>query len=84
MKFPNKPAFFDLNELEYRLLAPRLAFQKLMQAPRWKQFKINGNIVNVPADVTNSVSLLPRLANEACTMKVNLKKKSQYKCLRYL
>ena len=21
MKFPNKPAFFDLNELEYRLLA---------------------------------------------------------------
>lgn len=59
MKFPNKPAFFDLNELEYRLLAPRLAFQKLMQAPRGKQFKINGNIVNVPADVTNSVSLLP-------------------------
>ena len=36
MKFPNKPAFFDLNELEYRLLASRLAFQKLMQAPRGK------------------------------------------------
>ena len=51
MKFPNKPALFDLNELEYRLLAPRLAFQKLMEAPRGKQFKINGNIVNVPADV---------------------------------
>ena len=33
MKFPNKPAFFDLNELEYRVLAPRLVFQKLMQAP---------------------------------------------------
>ena len=59
MKFPNKPAFFDLNELEYRLLASRLAFQKLMQAPRGKQFKINGIIVNVPVDVTNSVSLLP-------------------------
>ena len=52
MKFPNKPAFFDLNELEYRLLARRLAFQKLIQAPRGKQFKINGNIVNVPAGVT--------------------------------
>ena len=36
MKFPNKPAFFDLNELEYRLLARRLAFQKLILAPRGK------------------------------------------------
>ena len=79
MKFPNKPAFFDLNELEYRLLASRLSFQKLMQAPRGKQFKINGNIVNVPADVTNSVSLLPQLPNEACTTKVNLKRKLQFK-----
>ena len=59
MKFQNKPAFFDLNELEYRLLAGRLALQKLMQAPSKKQFKINGNIVNVPVHVTNSVSLLP-------------------------
>ena len=79
MKFPNKPAFVDLNELEYRLLAPRLAFQKLMQAPRGKQLKINGNIVNVPADVTNSVSLLPRLPNEAFTIKDTLKRKLQCK-----
>ena len=75
MKFPNKPACFDLNELEYRLLAPRFAFQKLRQAPKGKQFKINGNIVNVPVDVTNSVSLSPRLPNEGSTIKVNLKKK---------
>ena len=75
IKFPNKPAFFDLNELEYRLPASRLSFQKLMQAPRGKQFKINGNIVNVPADVTNSVSLLPRLPNEARTIKSSFKKK---------
>jgi len=79
MKFPNKPAFFDLIELEYRLLASRLAFQKLMQAPRGKQFKINGNIVYVPVDVTNSVSLLPRLPNEARTIKGNLKRKLQCK-----
>ena len=37
--FPQKPTFFDLNELECRLLAPRIAFQKLMQAPRGKQLK---------------------------------------------
>ena len=28
LQFPEKPSFFDLNELECRLLAPRLAFQK--------------------------------------------------------
>ena len=50
MLFPVKPDFFYLKELECRLLAPRLAFEKLMQAPRRKQFKIRGNVVNVPAD----------------------------------
>lgn len=52
MQFPVKPDFFDLNELECRLLAPRLAFQKLMQAPRGRQLKIHGNVVNVPAEVS--------------------------------
>ena len=28
MQFPEKPSFFNLNELECRLIAPRLAFQK--------------------------------------------------------
>ena len=50
-----------------------------MQALGGKQFKINGNIVNVPADVAYSVSLLPQLPNEACTIKVNLKRKLQCK-----
>ncbi|CAB4019164.1 Hypothetical predicted protein [Paramuricea clavata] len=79
MQFPEKPSFFYLNELECRLLAPRLAFQKLMQAPRGRQLKINGNIVNVPADVANTVNMLPRLPNETSTIKVNLKRKLQYK-----
>ena len=79
MKFPEKPAFFDLNELERRLLAPRIAFQKLMQAPRGKQFKLHGNIVNVPADVTNTVTMLPRLPTKTATIKVNLKRKLQFK-----
>ena len=79
MKFPVKPSFFYLNELECRLLAPRIAYQKLMQAPRGKQLKINGNIVNVPADVANTVSMLPRLPSETSTIKVNLKRRLQYK-----
>ena len=79
MQFQKKPSFFDSNELECRLLAPRLAFQKLMQAPRGKQFKITGNVVNVSADVANTVSMLPRLPNETSTIKVNLKRRLQYK-----
>ena len=80
LQFPEKPSFFDLNELECRLLAPRLAFQKLMQAPRGRQLKINGNIVNVPADVVNTVNmLLPRFPNDTSTIKVNLKRRLQYK-----
>ena len=78
MVFPPKPAFFDLNELECRLLA-RIAFQKLMQAPRGRQLKIHGNIVNVPADVTHPVSMLPRLPSETGTIKVNLKRNLRYK-----
>ena len=80
MKFPEKPAtFFYLNELECRLIAPRLAFQKIMQAPRGKQLKINGNVVNVPADVINTVNLLPRLPEQSGTIKVQLKRRLQYK-----
>ena len=55
MQFPTKPNFFDLNDLECRLIAPRLAFQKIYQAPRSGQFKITGNVVNVPADVNSTV-----------------------------
>ena len=50
-----------------------------MQAPRGGQVKINGNIVNVPADVINTVNMLPRFPNETSTIKVNLKRRLQYK-----
>ena len=55
MRFLEKPDFFDLNELECRLTAPRLAFQKIFQAPRGGQLKIMGNVVNVPADVSSTL-----------------------------
>ena len=79
MQFPGKPSFFDLNELESRLIAPRLAFQNIFQAPRGGQLKITGNVVNVPADVNSTVNMLPRLPDETGTIKVQLKRRSQYK-----
>ena len=72
MQFPRKPDFFFyLNELECRLLEPRLAFQKLMQAPRGRQFKILGNVVNVVAEVSNTANVLPRLPSDTGKIKVN-------------
>lgn len=50
-----------------------------MQAPRGRQLKIHGNIVNVPADVTNTISILPQLQSQTSTIKINLKRKLQYK-----
>ena len=65
-----------MNELEFRLRTPRLAFQKLIQAPRGRQFKILRNVVYVVAEVSN---VLPRLPNDTGTIKENLKRKLQYK-----
>ena len=79
MSFPAKPDFFYLNELECRMLAPRLAFEKLLQAPQGNQFKIKGNVVNVPAEVNNTVNMLPRLPQESGTIKVQLKRRLEYK-----
>ena len=76
MQFPEKP-FFDLNELECRLIAPRLAFQKIFQAPR-------GDVGNVPADVNSTVNMLPRLPDETGTIKVQLKRRLQYKSFTLL
>ncbi|CAB3994301.1 Hypothetical predicted protein [Paramuricea clavata] len=50
-----------------------------MQAPRGKQLKINGNVVNVPADVNSTVNMLPRMPHETGTIKVQLKRKLQDK-----
>ena len=50
MLLPVKRELFDLNELAWRLLAQRLAFQKILQPPRGNHLKIKGNVVNVPAD----------------------------------
>ena len=79
MSSPAKPDFFDLNELECRMLAPRLAFQKLLQARRGNQFKIKENVVNIPADVNNTVNILPRLPQGSGTIKVQFKRQLEYK-----
>jgi protoporphyrinogen oxidase len=50
-----------------------------MQAPRGGQLKITGNVVNVPADVCSTVNMLPRLPQNTGTIKVQLKRRLQYR-----
>ena len=50
-----------------------------MQAPGGKQLKIHGNVVNVAADVSNTVRILSWLQRGTGTIKVNLKRRLQYK-----
>ena len=50
-----------------------------MQAPRERQLKIHGNVVNVQAEVSDTVIMLPRLPSDTGTIKVNLKRKLKYK-----
>ena len=46
-----------------------------MQTPRGGLLKIYGNIVNVPADVNSSNSVLPRLPHESGAISVNVKRR---------
>ena len=51
-----------------------------MSTQRIRQLKIHGNIVNVPADVASTVTImLPCLQCQTGTIKVNLKRKLLYK-----
>lgn len=53
-------------------------FQKVVQAPRGQQLKISGNIVNLTADINNTVNMSPRLPNQMATIKVNLNRALQF------
>ena len=50
-----------------------------MPAPRGRQFELHGNVVNVLAEVSDTVTMLPRLPSETSTNKVNLKRRLQFK-----
>jgi hypothetical protein len=44
----------NLYELEERLIVPWQAFAQIWQVEGYGQFKIHGNIINVPANVNRT------------------------------
>ena len=80
MDFPILPwNLTDTSQLEWRLVSARLIFQKLQEASRGKQLRINGNVFNVSADVAHTATLLPRLPSDTYMIKMQLKRWLAYK-----
>ena len=80
MTFPEKPDVLkDLTPLEERLISPRIPFMQVRKLPSGGQLSIHGNVVNVPADVNSTVSVLPRSINESQTIPTKLKRRLGYK-----
>jgi hypothetical protein len=80
MTFPEKPeALKNLTPLEERLISPRIPFMQVRELPSGGQLSIHGNVVNVPADVSSTVTVLPRPINESQTIPIKLKRRLSYK-----
>lgn len=80
MEFPKQPEELkDLTQLEERLIAPRIPFMQVRELPRGGQLNIKGNVVNVPADVNETVRVLPRTLNDSETIPIKFKRRKEYK-----
>ena len=79
MQFPVKLDCLYLTPLEERLISPRIPFMQIRELPRGGQLSIHNNVVNVPADVSSTVSTLPRPINESQTIPIKLKRRLNYK-----
>ena len=79
LQFPPVPPHLpQLTFAEWRLLSPRIAFMRIFEAPMGKQFKIRGNVVNVPSDVSSTLHSLPRVTSQCETVAMAFKRRQQY------
>ena len=77
--FPKLPECLELTNLEERLAAARIPLMQLQQLPRGGQLSIHGNVVNLPTNMTSTVSCLPRNITDEQTIPLKLKRKLQYR-----
>ncbi|XP_066264724.1 uncharacterized protein [Branchiostoma lanceolatum] len=79
MKLPEIPPELNgLNTLESQLIAMRIPFMKVIALPKGGQKGVVGPVTCVPADVSETHAVLPRMPTEALLIKVKLKRKLQY------
>jgi hypothetical protein len=68
-----------LTQLEERLTAPRLPFMKLRPLGWDHQLGLQGNIVNVPIDVSDTVKVLPREITNSSVIHLALMRRMDFK-----
>ena len=74
--FVEVPEFIkELNPLEARLVAPKLAFGSIYQLPKGGQFGLKGGVISVAADMSKIQTHLPRTFEECATLNCDLKRR---------
>ena len=78
-RFPEcPPVVACLTPTEGVLVSPRIEFLKITEARVGKQYKLKGNVVNVPISVENSVDILPRTFDNTLTIQLKLKRMKKF------
>lgn len=79
-KYPDHPsALPPLDPITERLISPRLPFMQIRRLRRdFGTYKIIGQIINIPVEVDNMVTQLPRELDDDYTFNVNIKKHLQH------
>ncbi len=62
-----------LNELEKRLISPRLTFAQIWQLQGCGQYNIKGSIINLPSNINSTQSILLHLPHDEATIGLSLK-----------
>ena len=69
----------DLRPLEQRLISQRIVFMKLVALPKGGQKSIHGPAINVPTELKDVCTVLPRIPDNAHVVSFKLKRKLVYK-----
>ena len=61
------------------MISPRLVFTQIHKLHNYGQYELHGGIINVPANIDQTQSLLPRLPEDESTIGILLKRRLEYK-----
>ena len=79
ISWPVKVPQLDIFDHEERLICLRLPFMHIQVLPSGGQKSLKGNVINVPADIHETIFMLPRHINDQGTVSVRLKRRLQYR-----
>lgn len=73
------PAQLQLTQLEAAVVAQRILFMRLVALPRGHQRAIHGAVVNVPTNVSSTVTVVPLTLVKVGLIPLKLKRRLRYK-----